>query len=438
MDSNNNTFIECSFNKINIEKNKANITYFLRVFDSEIYIKEESYESIAFMESPFLYIVYEINPSDNNGIITLRSNINSNNILYLQVIALIEEGDDCEYISYKGFEFYWQDPEQKEEEEEKEEEKEEEEKEEEENEENEGKEEEEEKEEEKEVEEKKEKEDKKNNYKTIIFDFKWNRTIENSLEIKTQKYIKLIDINNNKVLRTIKIDNGIINAFFLDNYNIIIKKDEIIKINIENGESSNLAIKGIRYSDDSLINNGILVVFVFGKIKFIKLSKFEEINYVDFEGDDNFKFYNNDKGDEIQFYYYLKFYSELKKMDIKFKDKISKINKASDNIQNNFFLKYQKKIYKYISLLDFKENLIDEKMNNQKKYMEIKEVSEYFDKIKTIDIFSRKEFVNNILDDSIINENFNIIFDVKNFKKIMKYSKIKKKIIQKGKKKLLK
>ena len=160
---NNNSFIECSFNKIDIEKNKANITYFLKAFDSEKYIKEESYESIAIMESPF-YTVYEKNPSDNNGIITLRANINFTNTVYFQVIALIEEGDDYEYISYKGFEFYWQDPEQKEEEEEeKEEEIEEEEKEEEEKEEEEKEKEEEKEEKEEEENEKEQNSDQKNN-----------------------------------------------------------------------------------------------------------------------------------------------------------------------------------------------------------------------------------------------------------------------------------
>ena len=114
------TFIECSFNKIDIEKNKANITYFLRAFDSQIYIEKESYESIAFMESDYLYTVYEINPSDNNGIITLRANISSTDILYLQVIALVEEGDDYEYISYKGYEYHKPIPQPEEEEKEEE------------------------------------------------------------------------------------------------------------------------------------------------------------------------------------------------------------------------------------------------------------------------------------------------------------------------------
>ena len=72
------------------------------------------------MESDYLYTVYEINPSDNNGIITLRANISSTDILYLQVIALVEEGDDYEYISYKGYEYHKPIPQPEEEEKEEE------------------------------------------------------------------------------------------------------------------------------------------------------------------------------------------------------------------------------------------------------------------------------------------------------------------------------
>ena len=98
------TFIECTFNKIDIEKNKANITYYLKIINNETYISEESYETIALMESPF-YTVYERNPSDNYGIITLRAKVDFNNTIYLQVIALIEVEDIRQYISYKGAQY---------------------------------------------------------------------------------------------------------------------------------------------------------------------------------------------------------------------------------------------------------------------------------------------------------------------------------------------
>ena len=100
----NDTFIECSFNKIDIEKNKANITYYFKIIDDEKYYKGESYESIALMESPY-YTVYERNPTDNNGTISLRAKLNSTNIVYLQVIAQVQEENNLVYISYRGMKY---------------------------------------------------------------------------------------------------------------------------------------------------------------------------------------------------------------------------------------------------------------------------------------------------------------------------------------------
>ena len=100
----NNNFIECSFNKIDIEKNKTNITYYFKIINDETYIRGESYESIALMGS-FYYTVFERNPSDNNGKISLKAKLNFTNIAYLQVIAQIQEENNIEYISYKGIKY---------------------------------------------------------------------------------------------------------------------------------------------------------------------------------------------------------------------------------------------------------------------------------------------------------------------------------------------
>ena len=124
--------IKCTFNKIDVKKDKVNITYFLKVIDNDNYIREESLETISFTESPY-YAVYSKNPIDNNGNITLIAKGNFNNIFYLQVIAQIQEQDNnLIYLSYKGLKYIRYNPEPEEEEEEKEEEKEEEEEEEEE------------------------------------------------------------------------------------------------------------------------------------------------------------------------------------------------------------------------------------------------------------------------------------------------------------------
>jgi len=100
-DETNNHTITCTFNKINIEKNKANITYFFKVVDNETHYYEEKFETIAVMESPFV-VVYKRNPEDSNGRITLKARGNLANWVYLQVIAQIQQDTILEYVSYKG------------------------------------------------------------------------------------------------------------------------------------------------------------------------------------------------------------------------------------------------------------------------------------------------------------------------------------------------
>ena len=97
--------IKCTFNKIDAKKDKVNITYFLKIIDSDNYFMEELLETISFTESPY-YAVYAKNPIDNNGKITLIAKGNFNNITYLQVIAQIQENaNDLIYVSYKGLKY---------------------------------------------------------------------------------------------------------------------------------------------------------------------------------------------------------------------------------------------------------------------------------------------------------------------------------------------
>ena len=95
--------ITCTFNKIDIEKNKANITYFFKVVDDETHFEEENYNTIAVMESPF-YVVYKRNPEDSNGKITLKAKGELGNWCYLQVIAQIQQDTILEYVAYDGIE----------------------------------------------------------------------------------------------------------------------------------------------------------------------------------------------------------------------------------------------------------------------------------------------------------------------------------------------
>ena len=93
--------IECTFHKIDIDKSKANITYFFKVVDSKSYIKGENSDTIAVMESPY-YSVYARNPQDNNGLITLTAKGNLKKWTMLQVIAQVQQETILEYVSYKG------------------------------------------------------------------------------------------------------------------------------------------------------------------------------------------------------------------------------------------------------------------------------------------------------------------------------------------------
>ena len=331
-----------------------------------------------------------------------------------------------------------------EEEEEKEKEKEEEEKEEEEEEKEEEEEEEEEEEKEKkEVEEKKQKKE-----EGKILNFKWNRLFKDSLEIKTKKYIKLINIRTGKALHILENDNDIKDVLFFENYIIFIKFEKIEKIeNIGNKITKNLFFKNIIHSNDCLINDKILIIFESSNISFIDLSKMEIINKIDF--DFNLysiysNFYNSDKDNEILFYYFNN-KGTLKKESIKLNKNISKINANCDisNINKNFYNKYKKNISKYLSLLDFDENIIEENMNKNKKYMNIKEIMNFFDKIKKIDIFYRKDFINYIFEGTEINLIYKDILKQNDFIEIIELSQLfqnenseqrKKNMIQKIKK----
>ena len=98
---NDNIIISCIFNKLDIEKEEANITYFLKVIDNSTYINNESYDTIAMTESPH-HISYKRNPKDNEGKIYLTAKGNLINWGYLNIIAQIQKGDNVEYLSYGG------------------------------------------------------------------------------------------------------------------------------------------------------------------------------------------------------------------------------------------------------------------------------------------------------------------------------------------------
>ena len=94
--------IDCTFNKIDIDRDKANITYFFKVVENSTLNYGEECETIAVMESSY-YTVYKRNPDDNNGKITLTAvGYDLSNWVYLNVIAQIQQNNILEYVSYNG------------------------------------------------------------------------------------------------------------------------------------------------------------------------------------------------------------------------------------------------------------------------------------------------------------------------------------------------
>ena len=93
--------ITCTFNKLDIEPGKANVTYFFKVVENSTHIYGEDINTIAVTQSPF-YSVFERNPIDNNGKITLRAFGFLTNWAYLNVIAQIQQNNVLEYVAYNG------------------------------------------------------------------------------------------------------------------------------------------------------------------------------------------------------------------------------------------------------------------------------------------------------------------------------------------------
>ena len=98
--------ITCTFNKLEIEEGKANITYFFKVVDNATHYYGEEVNTIAVTESPY-YSVYERNPKATaEGKITLTAkDYHLSNWVYLNVIAQVQQNNVLEYISYNGKKF---------------------------------------------------------------------------------------------------------------------------------------------------------------------------------------------------------------------------------------------------------------------------------------------------------------------------------------------
>ena len=93
--------ITCTFNKIDIPEGSANITYFFKVVENKTHFYGESCNTVAVTESPY-FTIYERNPKDVDGKITLTARGYLSNWVYLNVIAQIQQNNIVEYVSYNG------------------------------------------------------------------------------------------------------------------------------------------------------------------------------------------------------------------------------------------------------------------------------------------------------------------------------------------------
>ena len=251
--------------------------------------------------------------------------------------------------------------------------------------------------------------------------------------ISENNTIGLIDINKNEFKSKEKVEGQIIDCLYLkEDILILIKVNKAEKINFKNKttigtknfESTNKSIK------DLVKNYNILIILENNKLHFIDIDSFSTIKevtlpigfptdyffYVKGENEIGYKYINHPK------------FIFLPELTFEVKMKKSEKNKDQDliNISNNFYEKFYPKILKNMCILSFKENIYD-KPNYRKKYMYIDEISEFFDKIKEINIFDRKYFVTQLFDYKIVDNkivNLNDELNIKNFQIIRKFIKL--------------
>ena len=93
--------IQCTFNKLDIEPGKANVTYFFKVVENSTHVYKEEINTIAVTESP-AYTIFERNPLDDSGKITIIASGYISNWCYLNVIAQVQQNNILEYVAYEG------------------------------------------------------------------------------------------------------------------------------------------------------------------------------------------------------------------------------------------------------------------------------------------------------------------------------------------------
>ena len=237
-----------------------------------------------------------------------------------------------------------------------------------------------------------------------IINIKWNKKCEDILEIRTINEIKLFDIKKNIITSTFKYSEKIVDYSVLSKEQIIlIKVNKLEKLSKEKDKKS-LVIKEISGSNENLIRNNILIILSFGRLNFVNVINLTNIYIYECHFSNFYNFIESNDKNGLLFYYYKD--NIINKNLIIFKNtKMIKQSENSDltNFENNFYKQYEKLIFKYLCLLNFEENIEKEIPIYKKKYMKIKDIETFFDKIKKINIFDRKNLIEQILENKFIN-----------------------------------
>ena len=262
---------------------------------------------------------------------------------------------------------------------------------------------------------------------------KWSYYGTNYLEIEYEKNgktkIELININDKSIKYDEKTDEELIKFLYLKgDVLILIKNNKLEKIDLNTNDINKLNFDEIINSKEDLIkDNNILSIILSDEFYFINYLKFEIIEKIKFNINfNNYFFFVKDKNEIIL--KYIKQRNALGETSFNINNYNLKINYNKDlpNIKNNFYVHFYPKMLKFMCLLNFNDN-IQESNNNIKKYMSIPEINKFFEKIKQINIFKRKDFVIQLFDLNIFdNQIFNINeeLNIKKFPKIRKYNEI--------------
>ena len=260
-----------------------------------------------------------------------------------------------------------------------------------------------------------------------IINFKWSYFSNNLIEVRTYKKAQLIDIQSKKIIAEYAIKK-LDHFLFLDEKSLLIFKHKSIeKIDI----SAKKIINEIKFNDSfiikvDLIQYNYLIIITYENILFIyDISSFSEVKNCDFKFEDDYNYFFYPLDNKILYYSFCDTTDEMINNNIiDFNINFEKNKSISiDNINNNFYIKYEKVISKYMSLLNFKENKDRDELYFEKNYMKIKEVQTFFNDVKKINIFSRKEIVNYILN-NIKNDNLKGELSIDKFKEISRFSNI--------------